>query len=174
MSQRRRPLAARARATARRARTVRERVTCSGSPFRALAPIMPSAFAAEDLLAHIVDLACTRGARALAALGARTAVAARTDDACRGCERIADPGDVEDVGDRPERLARHLGYARLAAAMQALGEEGVDQGLAGPPVGGGRGRQAPTQGEHMRVARHVVHADRVTAVKERPLAVAQH
>src|SRR5262245_18352136 len=102
MSQRRRPLAARARATARRARTVRELVTFIGSPFRALSPIMPSAFAAEDLLAHTVELACARRARALAALVARTAVAARTDDARRGCERIADPGDVEDVGDLPE------------------------------------------------------------------------
>src|SRR5262249_18856421 len=83
-------------------------------------PIMPPAPAREYLLAHIVDLACTRGARALAALGARTAVAARTDDARRGCERIADPGDVEDVGDCPERLAGHLGYARLATPVQAF------------------------------------------------------
>src|SRR5256885_5416900 len=35
----------------------------------------------QDLLAHVRDLARTRGSRPLAALGARAAVAARTDDA---------------------------------------------------------------------------------------------
>src|SRR6516162_10450850 len=94
--------------------------------------------AAEDLLAHIVDLACARGAGALATLGAGAAVAARTDDARRRAERIADPGDVQHVGNGPQRLAGGLRYARLAASMQAFAEDGLDHGLARHAVGGER------------------------------------
>ena len=43
----------------------------------------PSAFAAEDFLAHVGDLARARRPRPLAAFRARTAVAARADDARR-------------------------------------------------------------------------------------------
>src|SRR2546430_14996550 len=64
----------------------------------------PSRIVPEDLLAHVRDLARTRGPRPLAALGARAAGAARTDDARGPGERVPDPGDVEDLGHRVEPL----------------------------------------------------------------------
>src|SRR5260370_39003208 len=91
---------------------------------------MPSRIAPEDLLAHVRDLPGTRGPRPLAALGARTAVAARTDDARRLRERILDPGDVEYLRHRVEHLGSRLRNARSAAPVQALPEDRTDHRLA--------------------------------------------
>src|ERR1700751_2383899 len=105
--------------------------------------MVPSRLATEYFLAHVVDLARARGAGALAALGSRAAVAARTNDARRGGERIADPGGVQHVGDRAERVAGRLRGACLAAAVPALAKDAVDPALAAQAFGGERRREIP-------------------------------
>src|SRR5262249_55302422 len=100
--------------------------------------MMPSALAPEDLLAHIRNLSRARGPGALAAPGTRAASAARTDDACGRGQGIADPGDVQHVGDRSERGARRLRYARFTAPMRALAEDRIDQRVACRSVRGER------------------------------------
>src|SRR5215468_7399346 len=100
--------------------------------------MMPSALAPEDLLAHVRNLARARGPGALAALGTRTAGAARTDDACGRGQGITDPGDVQHVGDRAERGARRLRYARFTAPMRAFAEDRIDERVARHSVRGER------------------------------------
>src|SRR5205814_196279 len=90
----------------------------------------PSRIAPQDLLAHVRDLARTRGSRPLAALGARAAVAARTDDARGLGERVPDPGDVEYLRHRVEHLGSRLRNARFAAPVQALPQDRIDHRLA--------------------------------------------
>src|SRR5262249_34087206 len=138
------------------------------------ANMMPSTFAAQDLLAYVVDLAGARGPRAFAALRARAAVAARADDAGRRSERIRDPGEVEHIGHGAERLRWRLRDACLAAPVQALAENGIDQRVAAHAVRGECGREVHAHGQHVRVSGHVVHADRMAAVEERALGIAQH
>src|SRR5467141_3653978 len=86
---------------------------------------MPSRLAPEDLLAHVRDLPGTRGPRPLTALGARAAVAARTDDARGLRERVPDPGDVQYLGDRVEHLGSRLRNPRFAAPVQALPQDRI-------------------------------------------------
>src|SRR5882672_1445216 len=135
---------------------------------------MPSRIAPEDLLAHVRDLPRARGTRPLTALGARAAVAARTDDARGLAERVPDPGDVQYLGDRVEHLGSRLGNTRFAAPVQALPQDRIDHRLARHAVRGERRRQVHAHRQHVRIACHVMNPERVTAVQERALAIAQH
>src|ERR1700681_857410 len=90
---------------------------------------MPSRIAPEDLLAHVRDLPGTRERRRRTALGARTVVAARTDDARGLAERVPDPGDVKYLGDRVEHLGSRLRNTRFAAPVQALPQDRIDHRL---------------------------------------------
>src|SRR5439155_5685853 len=90
----------------------------------------PSGLAPEDLLAHVRHLAGTRGPRPFAALGARAAVAARTDDARGLRERVPDPGDVEYLGHGVEHLRSRLRNTRFPAPVQALPQDRIDHWFA--------------------------------------------
>src|SRR5262245_46763158 len=126
------------------------------APKAMAANTMLSTFAAQDLLAYVVDLAGARGPRPFAALRARAAIAARADDAGRRTERIRDPGDVEHFGHGRERLGRGFRDACLAPPVQALAEDGIDHGVAVYAVRVERGCEVHAHGQHVRVSRHVV------------------
>ncbi len=93
-----------------------------------------------------------------------------------GCARASSiQAMLSTLATALEHLGGRLGDARLAMAVQALVEDRVDDRLAAARRWyRAPGARSTPDRQHVRVAGHVVHADRVAAVQQRALAVAQH